>query len=886
MWLDFLFKCASRRRADDDLQDEISFHLAERAAELERSGLSWAESQRRARVEFGAVESCKEAVRDTDPARLVHEFFADLHLGVRLFRRNLALSVLALFCLTIGIGANAAVFSWIEGILLRPFPAVAHQDRMMAITGTDHGVPGAPGQVDDLSWPDFQDLRRNSTLFDAFIVDRIMGTTLSIGDHAQRATGSIVSANYFTALGVQPALGRGFAPDEDTGRNAHPVTVISYRLWQDRYHGDPGIVGKTQLLNGVPHTIIGVAPQGFDGTFIGWAMQFWVPASMQELFDPPDYKLEDRSARWIEGYVLLKPGVSQDQAQAELSAISQRLAATYPEADRNSGVKLYPLWETPFNNAGTMLPTLAVTLAVMVFVLLIACANVSNLLLAKGLARRQEMTIRVAVGARRSRLLRQLLTEALVLSTLAAAGGLLFANWARNLLILLLPARGGQSMNLPGEIDWRVLAASALLCLCATLFFGLVPAVHASKVDLAATLKAGTSGIVGGHRRGWVRSGLVVIQVALSFILLVGAGLLIQSLHRMQDTDPGFPTSNLLTTFVDFTGAGYDPAHAEDFQDRLVARVQALPGVRAVSFARFAPFTYRSYSTAKIAVDGLALPADDLPNVDYNAVGPDYLVTMGIPLLSGRQFTRADDKSAPPVAIVNHAMADQYWPGRDPVGGRLQVDGRWLQVVGVAKTTKYRTVTDTPGPFFYVPLRQSSVGGVLQIRTSLPPEAIAPYLAREVHELDANLAPGEVITMKQQIERTTAPQRVALMMTGIFALLAIVLATIGLYGVVSYVVSQSTREFGLRMALGAAPSHLLRLVLTHGLGLAAVGLAAGIAFALAASRLLGYLLYHVSPRDPLTFLAALGAMALAAVLACLIPAWRASRTNPLEALRT
>ncbi|HEU5452970.1 MAG TPA: ABC transporter permease, partial [Terriglobales bacterium] len=625
-----------RREADGTMDEEIRFHLEQRAAELQSSGLPRDEAERRARLEFGAVESWKEECRETRPFHLLHGFWEDLRYGIRMLRRKPALSALILFCLTIGIGANAAVLSWIEGILLRPYPLVAHQDRMMAITGTERGTAGSAGDTIDISWPDFQDLARNSRLVDSFIVSRIMGTTLAIGGRAQKATGSIVTANYFDALGVRPILGRGFQPDEDVGRNAHPVTVISYQLWQERYHGDPAIVGKTQMMNGQPHTIIGVAPKGFYGTFVGWAMQFWVPVSMQERFDPTGYKLEDRSARWIEGYVFLKPGVSAQQAQAELDSISRRLEQQYPDANRGVGVKLFPLWDTPFNNAGTLLPTLGIALAVVVFVLLIACANVSTLLVVRGLGRRHEMTVRQAVGARRGRLLRQLLTEGLLLSIIAAFGGMLVANWCRNLLVLLLPARGGVRMNLPGQVDWRVLALSTALCLLATLLFALAPALQTSAVDLAASLKAESGGVVSSKSSGRVRSGLVLLQVALSFVLIVGAGLLLESMRRMQSTDPGFNLDRTLTTVVDFEGAGYDAVHTHTLQDQIVDRLQSLPGIDAAAFARITPFEYRGYSDARVATDTFTTTPEEQPTVSFNEVGPGYLATMGIPLVAGR----------------------------------------------------------------------------------------------------------------------------------------------------------------------------------------------------------------------------------------------------------
>src|SRR4029450_9455392 len=360
-------------------------------------------------------------------------FFQDLRFGFRMLRRTPGFSILAILCLTLGIGTNAAVFSWIEGILFRPYPLVPHQDRMFALSGTTRGVT----EGNALSYPDFLDFEKDSTLFESFIVDRIMGTSLSVGDRAERAAGGIVSANYFDALGVKPILGRGFRPEEGIGRNAHPVTVISYRTWKDRYNGDPNIIGGSQDSNGVRRASIGVAPEKFHGTFVGYSFNFWVPVSMQETFDSTGYKLEDRGARWIEGYAFLKPGVSREQAQAELNSIAQRLENDFPETNRGHGFEILPLWKTPFNAVGNLSPPLAITTGVAFFVLLIACANVSNLLLARSLLRRHEMTMRLALGAGRARLIKQLFTEGLLLSLIAAAGGILVAYWCRNALVLV-----------------------------------------------------------------------------------------------------------------------------------------------------------------------------------------------------------------------------------------------------------------------------------------------------------------------------------------------------------------------------------------------------------------------------------------------------------------
>ncbi len=871
-----------RRHLESDLDAELRSHL-EMAVETNlRSGMSAEDARREARRSFGGVEQAKELYREQRGVPMIETTIQDLRFGLRMLRRSPGFSVLAILCLTLGIGANAAVFSWVEGILFRPYPAVSHQERLFALGGTERGeARGTP-----LSWPDFVDLQRSCTLFDTLFVSKITGTTLSIGDRAERTTGSIVSANYFDAIGVHPILGRGFEPGEDTGRNAHPVTVISYQLWQGRFKADPQIIGKTQRLNGVVHTIVGVAPEGFYGTFVGWGMQFWVPASMEEIFEAGGYKLEDRGARWIEAYGRLKPRVTREQAQEETSAVAKRLEADYPNSNRGRGMQLWPLWQTPFNNASTLLPTLEIMLAVVFFVLLIACANVGNLLLVRSFARRHEMTVRQAIGASRGRLLKQLLTEGVILSAFGAVGGLLVAHWCRHALVLLFPARGGVSMHLPGEIDWRVLAMSAGVCLIATLVVGLVPAMQSGRIDLAGALKSDSAGVLGSRGRAWVRSGLVVVQVSLSFVLLVGAGLLLQSLQRIRNSSPGFSTHGVLSTAVDLVSAGYDAQRAKNFHDELMDRVKALPGVESAVFARMSPLSYGSYSSSPIAVDGYQPAPEEQPTVEYNEVGPDYFVTMGIPLVSGREFTRADDEKAALVAVVNETMAGRYWRGKDPIGERVQVKGRWMRVVGVAKDSKYQSVRETPKPFFYVPWRQNfSVGGGLYVRTPLSPETMATALAREVHALDGNLAPYEMITMQEQVDRSTSPQKVAVTLVGVLGGLALLLAAIGLYGVMSYAVSQSARELGLRMALGADASNVWRLVMSRGLALIALGVLIGAAAALGLTWLMGNLLYKVSPRDPLAFGAAFAVMTIAALAACFLPAWRATRTDPARALR-
>jgi predicted permease len=867
-------------QVEQEMQEELREHLARQIAENIAKGMSSEEARRSAMRALGEVAQIEQQCRDARGGNFLQDLFQDLRYGLRQLRRNKGFSALAILCLTLGIGANAAVFSWLEGILFRPYPAVAHQERLFAVAATVKGE----STPDLLSWPDFIDLRRNCSLCEDSFVSKVTGSTLNNGDHAEVITGSIVSANYFDAIGVYPILGRGFDPADDVGRNSRAVVVISNRMWRDRFKGDEEIIGKALRLKNVPHTIIGVAPEGFYGTFVGRAIQFWVPVSMQETFGGGGYKLEDRGARWIESYVRLKPGVSEAQAQQQISAIAARLENDYPTTNRGRSIGLWPLWQTPFNHAGELLPTLEVMVGVVAFVLLIACANVGNLLLVRSFVRRHEMSVRLAIGASRGRLLKQLLTEGLILSALGTAGGFLMAYRCRHLLVMLLP--GGDAMYLPGTIDGRVMAIGVGICLLVTLIVGTVPVFQISQLDLVEPLKADSSGVVGSRGRAWMRSGLVVFQVSLSFILLVGAALLLESLEKIRGTNPGFATTSVVTTGVSLLAAGYDVPRAKTFQDELIDRLRALPGVESVAFANVTPLGYIMYSSTPIAVDDYQPSINEQPEVEYNQVSPDYFATLGIPLFSGREFMRSDDENAPLVAIVNRTMVERYWRGQDPIGRRLQVKAGWARVVGVAADSKYESIREVPKPFFYVPLRQDFVREPeLFIRTTQPLHSILAAVVEEVHALDANLALYGMITLQEQVNRSTSSQIIAVTLVSILGGLALLLAGVGLYGVMSYAVAQSTRELALRIALGAGAANLFQLVISRGLRLTAAGLLFGTGMALLMTRLLGQLLYNVSPYDPAVFGLAFAVMTITATFACLLPALRASRTDPARVLR-
>ncbi|HEY2896807.1 MAG TPA: ABC transporter permease [Gemmatimonadaceae bacterium] len=871
-----------RARGDVEIGEELESHLKMAIEERIARGESRADAEANARREFGNVGHVQEVAREMSGSLWLERFAQDARFGLRMLRRAPGFSIVAILCLTLGIGANAVVGGWIEGILFRPYPGVANEDRLVHVAGTARGDP----EFTDLSFPDFSDLERESKFCDAFIVSKIIGTTLSAGDRAERVTGLMVSPNYFEALGVRPVLGRGFAPDEGTGWNAHPVTVISYREWQDRFHGDPAIIGRTQQYNGVTHVIVGVAPEGFIGTFVGYSMQFYVPTSMQAAFDPSGYKLEDRDARWIEGFALLKRGATLDQAQSEVSAAAARLASTYPDQDRGRGVRLLPLWRGTFDGAQNLMPTLRIGLAVAVFVLLIACANVANLLLVRSFVRRHEITVRLSLGAGRMRLIRQLFTEALLLSAIATGCAALLAYWLRNSLALFFPSSAGVVYTFRGDFDWRVCVLSAMIGIMSVVVFAAVPALQSSRADLSGALKSDSRSSSGQRDRSRLRAALVVFQVALSFVLLVAAGLVLQSLQSISDASPGFSTDGVLATSLNLFAAGYDSSRAKTFDDRLVQRIRSIGGVDTVAIARSLPFSTRPYDSGPIAVDGFVPNADEQPTARYNSVSPGYFATLGIDLRSGRDFTTGDDESSEPVAIVSETMVDEFWRGESPIGKRLQAGGRWRRIVGVANNVKFESLLDAPRALFYLPLRQNfSTQGAIFIRTRQTPDALRRSLAREIRALDPRVAPYEVLTLREQVRRATSAQRIAVTLLGMFGALAMLLAGIGLYGTMAYAVSQRTRELGLRTALGAAPSVLLRLIISQGLRLTAMGIIVGGVAAFASTRLIAYMLYRVSPRDPRAFISALVVMVLAALLACVAPAWRAARTDPVTALR-
>ena len=624
--------------SDADIAREFRDHLELEADALERGGLSAAQARLEARRRFGNLGRLQEDVRESWGNRWLERMTQDLRFGIRMLRRTPVFTAIAVACLAMGIGVNAAVLSWTEGIVRHPFPGVRDQDRLVAIAGTAKGA----SDYDEMSWPDFMDLGKGTNGFSAFFVSKITGTTLTGGDRAERLIGQLVTANYFDAIGVRPMLGRGFIAGEDIGAGAHPVTVISFGLWRDRFRGSPSIIDSVVRFNGVPHTIIGVTPPEFLGTFVGYAMQFWVPASQQAVFDPSGYKLDDRSARWVEGFARLAPGVSVEAGQAQINTAARRLESEFPNDDRGRGVRILALDQNPFDNAKELKPMLRVGSVVAAIVLLIVCANIANLLLVRAMARRSELTVRRALGAGRARLVRAACHGGAHPRGRrhgpGAGRGVRFAKRPR---VVLRAARRHHAGVRGGLQLGRHCVEHGDRCgfdagVCAR------PALQSTRLDLASAMRAAAPGAIGGGARSVLRATLVLIQASLSVVLLVGAGLMMRSFHRLLVEDPGFATANVTTTSINLFAAGYDSARARRFEDDVLQRTRSISGVTMVALSRSLPFSTRPYDNGPILTDDYAPARDERPTADFNAVSPGYFATLGIPLLAGRDFKTAE----------------------------------------------------------------------------------------------------------------------------------------------------------------------------------------------------------------------------------------------------
>ena len=807
----------------------------------------------------------------------------DIRFAARMLRKSPGFTAIAILTLALGIGANTAIFSVVDAVLLKPLP-YPQPNRIAAVWGT-HSKIGESRRT--LSYPDFKDLQAQNHVFEQVAVYSDTTTALTGAGEPMHLFAEKVSPDVFTVLGVQPVLGRAFLSDED--QPGHLVAMISYKLWQSHFGGAPDIVGRAMTFGGRDFTIVGVLPASFVFPFNSDAPDVWKTFSEDTIFNSEDDKpmVGERDAHFVEALARLKPGITIAQANAEADAIGNRLADQYPDTNKYMSFKVESALDSL---VGSLKPQLRVLLGAVAFVLLIGCANIANLLLARTTARQREMAIRSAMGAGRARIIRQLLIEAGMISLAGGACGLIVAAWGTEYLVRLA---SGQFPRVAGTaLDARVLAFTFIASVVTGFLFGIAPAIQLSSQPLSEILKEGGRSSSQSARQHRLRNILIVGEMALAVILLSCAGLLIESLSNLRHVHPGINPHGVLTFAIDLPGSRYSkPEAIKAFFRQLTERMRALPGVESASTGVPLPFSESRLGTT-YSIEGHPVPPSEEPHVHFRAVNVDYFRTMGIPLLKGRAFAATDNASAPNVIVINQALANKAFPGEDPIGKHIKpgVSESGLppfrEIIGVVGDVKVRGLDSPDDAECYTPEEQTGFDwqfGV--VRTSAPPTTLISAIRDQVRAIDKDVAIFDVKTMDEYVAKATAQPRLDSALLALFAGLALILAMVGIYGVISYGVAQRTNEFGIRMTLGAQRADMLGLVLKQGLGVAAIGTAVGIAAAVGATRLLSSLLFGVKPVDPLTLVAVSAILLVCALVACYIPARRAMRVDPMVALR-
>jgi predicted permease len=884
-WISRLRGMLRRERLDHDLDEELRSHLEMRAADNRAAGMSAQDARYNAQKRFGNATLLKEDTREVDILAWFDDAARDFHHALRMLHRSPGFTAVAVLTLALGIGANTAIFSVIDSVLLRPLPYHEPDNLVMVWeSNTQH-----PNPFNTVSPPNFLDWQSRNSVFSgmAYIFDERDNLTGN-GD-PQEVVVQDVSTNFFSLLGVNPILGPGFTPEN--GQAGHDnVVILSYGLWKERFVGDPAIVGKSIVLNGHPQTVVGVAPQNFqwfikDGSLTGAKPQMWSPFVF-----PQSFSNRKGMGRFITVVARLKPGATPLQAQNQMNGIASRLEQEYPDLDGHWGVNVVPLRR---QISGDLRPALFVLFGAVAFVLLIACANVSSLLLARAASREREMAIRAAIGAGRWRIARQLLMESLLLALIGGGIGVALAVWGANALLAASPRNLLDLRSLP--MDLRVLAFSVAATLLAGLLFGFLPSYISAHSPISETLKEGGRGSSSANRRTFARNAFVVAQLGLALVLLTGSGLLLRSFVRLIGVDPGFDTGHLLSFKVSLPRSKYgtDQLRVAFFQ-QLLARLAAVPGVRSASMESFPPLTGLGAATGVHLLSQPSLALSDLPVANVRVVGPDYFATMSIPLRAGRLFNTQELAQEKHVTIINQAFADKYLHGVNPLGQKAAIYMKSLvenelqpsEIIGVVGDVHQIGLDTAPEPTVYWPHPELVMSGMtILVRASNDPLSLVSPARNELQQIDQQLPMAAVATMDQLLADSLSRSRFTMLLLGIFAAVALVLAAVGIYGLIAYSVTQRTQELGLRIALGAQRRDVLRLVLAQGTRLTLLGVAIGVFAALALSRLLATLLFAVSATDPLTFAGVAALLVLVALLACFIPARRATRVDPIVALR-
>ena len=863
---------------DRELDEELRQHLEQQIELNVAAGMSMEEARYAALRSFGGVEQAKEECMDARGVRLFEDLWQDVRYGVRVLTKNPGFTLIAIVTLALGIGANTAIFSLVSAVLVRPLNYQEPERLVMVwevvpVSGVTGDTP-APGNYAD--WKE-----QNQSFADMAALN-MRNFNLTGDGEPEKVFAVGASANFFSLLGAQPALGRTFTAEEDKP-GSDKVVVLSHGLWQSRYGGDPKLVGRDIQLNGEKYTVIGVMPPDFQ--FQVPDVRLWVPIALT-----PE-QLTDRDAHYLNVVARLKPGVTVAQANADIQAITQRIATAYPDAAGGLSAEVVPLHE---DLAGNVRRPFTMLLVAVAFVLLIACANIAGVLLSRAAARQREIAVRAALGASRWRIMRQLLTESLLLGILGGILGTLLAVWTFSFLQQLIPAGLRASATL--KLDLPVLGFTLLVSLLAGVIFGLAPALAASRADLNEALKQGGGRNVAGAAQRWLRSSFVVAEVALALILLVGAGLLIQTLSKLRSQYEELRPESVLTMRTQLLGNHYrEHAQRVAFYDGVLQRVEHLPGVVAAGYTTAVPLT--GMVSNGLTLEGRESDTNTIWNAVHRQVSPDYFRAMGLALRQGRLFSASDDEKAMPVAVINETMARQYWPGENALGKRFKVgyptqQNPWLTIVGVVADVRQMGVDAPVKAEMYVPYWQGQpyFAGMfaprdLVIRTTNDPTSLVPAVREAVREVDAYQPLSNIRTMSEVLSRVTAQRRLGMILLTVFAGLALLLAALGIYGVLSYFVVQHTPEIGIRLALGAQTRDVLRLVIGKGMKLALLGVGIGLAGALALTRLLESLLFGVKATDPATFGLIALLLTLVAFVACYIPARRATRVDPMVSLR-
>ena len=891
-----------RRQQEEQLEKELRHHLDQHTSDLIAQGYSTEEAQRQARLALGGPEQVKEMCRDARGTRWLEEFLQDLRFGVRMLLKNPGFTLVVVATLALGIGANTAIFGLVDALLLRPLPAVKAPGELVLLMRGDGGGP-------TLSYPDFTVLReRNEVLSDLALYTQ---APISFGNNVRSEVilGGMVSANYFDVLGIKPSLGRAFLPEEDRTPGAHPVVVLSHSFWRTRFNSDRTLVGKTIVLNNRQFTVVGIAPAGFDGETPPMKVSMWVPVMMMSTmrWEPQSGTHDPLSNRHNENFGAvgrLKQGVSVIEAQAALETINRQLEQSDPLPPEQSFSPNNDRSLRLISPQGIMIGSIremAVTSsrlagATVLTVLLIACANVANLLMARAARRRKEVAVRLAMGATRWRLIRQLLTESVLLALTGATAGLFLAYWINQLLMAFKPPFPPPfTFTLDLSFDIRTFAFTFLLAVVTGVIFGLVPALQASRPDVLPALKDESNAETPRVRWLNLRNALVVTQVALSLALLIGTGLFLRTLSYARQVDLGFKPDQVLTASFNLRLQGYDEVKGREFYQQILERLERLPGVQTVSVSNLLPLGFMWLSTP-VVPENREVPPNERVFAGDVSVGSKYFETIGTPLLRGRDFTTQDTIKSAPVAIVSEKLAHSLWPEiNDPgeaLGKRLRV-GRSnpisCEVIGVAKDSRnniFNRLDREPESTIYRPFTQNySALASLIVRTDGDPRSLTSAVRREVAALDENLPPQNLQPLSETVSLASWSARTGAAVLGVFGLLGLVLAAIGIYGVMSYSVSRRTREIGLRMALGAETRDVIKLIVKQGLGLTLIGALIGLMLAVAVTRLLASLLYGVTATDPTTFAGVVLFVIVVAVLACYLPARRATKVDPIKALR-